>query len=156
MIPAYVHRNNGVVSIAEAACEKDSLVNALKELESLIDGDPSRITRVNEFWPLKPTSKSNIDLVSYFFSLKNEAAFAGITNEMLVIKFLDAVPGGERIFESNKDKIKADMEISAVTEIFKAVQFKLAKVKKGGGGKLKKVDKFMFLRDFSVKIAIFP
>ena len=70
--------------------------------------------------------------------------------------FLDAVPGGERIFESNKDKIKADMEISAVTEIFKAVQFKLAKVKKDGGGKLKKVDKFMFLRDFSVKISIFP
>ena len=46
MIPAYVHRNNGVVLIAEAACENDSLVNALKELESLIDGDPSRITRV--------------------------------------------------------------------------------------------------------------
>ena len=93
---------------------------------------------MNEFWALKPTSKSYIDLVSYFFSLKNKAAFAGITNEMLVIKFLDAVPGSEKIFESNKDIIKADMKISAVTEIFKAVQSKLAKVKKDGGGKLKK------------------
>ena len=61
--------------------------------------------------------------------LKNEAAFARITNEMLVTKFLDAAPRGERIFGSNKDKIKPDMVRTEVTNIFKAIQLKLVKVK---------------------------
>ena len=117
IIPKYVHRNDEEVLIAEAVCKKETLVNALKELESRIDGDPSRMTRVNEFWALEPTSTSYIGLASYFFMLKYEAAFAGITNEMLVIKFLNGVLAGEKIYKSNKAKIKADMEISAVTEI---------------------------------------
>ena len=106
MIPAYVHRNDGEVLIAEAASAKDSLVNALNELEILIDGDPGVITKINDFWALKAASRSYNDIVSYFFLLKNEAEFAGVSKDMMLIKFFNTMPGGEKIYESQKTVIK--------------------------------------------------
>ena len=126
MIPAYVHRTDGEVLIADNCSKAATLTAALDELESLIDGEPCKMLRVNEFWSLQPASKSYSGIVSFYFLLQSEAALAGIGNDMLVFKFLNSVPGGEKIFESNKAKIKADMTAAHVTEIFTVVKTKMS------------------------------
>lgn len=125
MIPAYVHRSEGEVLLAEAAIGEDTLIKALNELEDLIDGVVGKVARVNEFWALKPISKSYTDLVGYFFLLQNEAALAEISNDMLLMKYLHAVPDGDKIYESSKESIKADMSEDDVKAIFKIVKHKL-------------------------------
>ena len=58
MIPAYVHRTDGELLLAEAAIKEDSLDDALGMLQELIDGTPGRVNAVNEFWSLQPSSSS--------------------------------------------------------------------------------------------------
>ena len=130
MIPAYVHRSDGEVLLAEAAIKEDTLTAALSELEELIDGTPGRVTSVNEFWALKPASQSYTDLVSYFFLLQSEAELAKITHDMLLLKFLNAVPEGSQVYDNNADKFTADMSKDDVKAIFKIVKDKLTVIKK--------------------------
>ena len=130
MIPAYVHRSDGEVLLAEAAITETTLTGALSELEELIDGTPGRVTSVNEFWALKPASQSYTDLVSYFFLLKSEAELAKVTPDMLLIKFLNAVPEGSKVYDDNAAEIKPDMKEDKVKAIFRIVKDKLTVIKK--------------------------
>ena len=139
MIPAYVHRTDGELLLAEAAIKEDSLDDALGMLQELIDGTPGRVTAVNEFWSLQPSSSSYTDLIGYFFLLKSEATMAGITKEMMLLKYLNVVPGGAQIYEDKKDKFKAEMAANDVTDIFNAVKDKLAKIRNSNHSEVQSV-----------------
>ena len=73
-----------------------------------------RVSSVNEFWNLKPASKSYTDIVSYFFLLQNEAELAKITPDMLLLKYLKVIPDGEQIYDDHADKFKSNMDAAAV------------------------------------------
>ena len=67
LLPAYVHRTEGEVLLAEAAIQEGSLDDALGLLEEMIDGTPGKIAAVNEFWSLKPASASYSDIIGHFY-----------------------------------------------------------------------------------------
>ena len=130
MLPAYVHRTNGEVLIAEVCAGKTTLEEALKELENLIDGEKNKMIRVNEFWIIKPDSLSYTDLMSFFFTLTYEGKLAGVSFEMIMIKFLNALTKGEEIYNSNKDKIKEGMTEVTLLEVFQTIKTKIRKASK--------------------------
>ena len=128
MIPAYVF--SSYVLLAETAIKEDTLEKALSLLEELIDGTVGRVSSVNDFWDLKPASRSYTDIVSYFFLLQSEADIAKITPDMLLLKYLKVIPDGEKIYDDNADKFKPDMDAAAVVDIFKIAKDKLTTLKK--------------------------
>ena len=128
MIPAYVF--SSYVLLAETAIKEDTLEKALSLLEELIDGTVGRVSSVNDFWDLKPASRSYTDIVSYFFLLQSEADIAKITPDMLLLKYLKVIPDGEKIYDDNADKFKPDMDAAAVVGIFKIAKDKLTTLKK--------------------------
>ena len=130
MLPAYVHRTSGEVLIAEVCSEKATLEVALVELENLIDGVKSKMVRVNEFWTLKPDSTSYTDIMSFFFTLRYEGKLAGVSFEMIMIKFLNALTNGEKLYNTHKDKIKSDMTEVVLLAVFEDLKTKILKASK--------------------------
>lgn len=125
LLPAYVHRTEAECIIAERCSKEETPAAAIKELELLIDGAPNIVSRVNGFWGLKPATTAYPDLIGFYFVLRSEAIMAGVTKDMVLIKFLNHIPGGEKIQNINKDKFKPDMTDEEMETIFKVAQTKL-------------------------------
>lgn len=125
LLPAYVHRTEAEIIIAEQCSKKETPAAAIIELELLIDGAPNIVSRVNEFWGLKPVSTSYSSLIGFYFVLKSEATMAGVSNDMVLIKYLHHIPGGEKIQATHQAKFKSTMTATEMETIFKIAQTKL-------------------------------
>ena len=65
-------RDAGEILIAESCTEKETIAEALNQLESLIDSTPTVLNQFNSFWSCKPIKKSYNELVAFYFVLVNE------------------------------------------------------------------------------------
>ena len=130
-LPLYVGkkgRPEGEQVIAEIAAQKTSLKSALDELEALIDGPPSRMDLFNNVLEMKPTTSDFSGLTSFFFTLKREGERAGISYDLVMMRFLNFVRNGRKFFDEKRDKIMANMSEEELVELFKEVQTKLKPV----------------------------
>ena len=129
-LPVYAARNQAEVLIAETCATKATIVEALNDLESLIDGPSTTLGKFNDFWDCKPCKRASYqDLISFYFVLKSEGAIASIPNHMIMMRFLNFIPGAEKIFEANNATIVEGMTTAQMDTVFKVIQQKLVKVK---------------------------
>ena len=126
-LPVYIHRTEGEKELAFTASEEADVKAAFKFLEDLIDGPPCRFTESMTFFNLLPVNSSMDGIRSYFFQLAEIAKRADITTDVFIMRFLTNIPGGIKLFESKKDKIKNDLDSAGVANFFKECMEKLQK-----------------------------
>ena len=147
LIPVYVSRNAGETDIAHICAQKKPLKAALDELELLIDGAPSRMIMLNRFWELKPASRDFNGLTSFFFTLQAGAKGARVPNDVMLLRYLNFVPNGEKFFAQNEDTITEDISDEDSLTVFKKIQTKLVRNEHDASGmavKKEKDDSFIF------------
>ena len=124
-LPLYIHRSEGEKQLAFTASEKDTLQNAFKFLEDLIDGPPCKFTESSKFFNLLPANTTMEGIRSYFFQLDEIARRADIPSDVLIMRFLTNIPGGKKMFESRKAEIKSGLDTAGVANFFKDSMEKL-------------------------------
>ena len=124
-LPVYIHRTEGEKQLAFTASEEETLQAAFKFLEDLIDGPPCKFTESAKFFNMLPVNTSMDGIRSYFFQLDEVARRADIPSDVLIMRFLTNVPGGKKLFESKKDKIKSGLNAAGVANFFKDCMEKL-------------------------------
>ena len=131
LLPAYGARDAGEILIAESCTEKETIAEALNELESLIDGTPTVLNQFNSFWSCKPIKKRYNELVAFYFVLVNECKEAKIPYNMIIMRYLNFIPGAEKIFNDHKEKIRSTMTAAQMAEVFGDVKKKLTRSQSG-------------------------
>jgi hypothetical protein len=126
-LPLYIGRTDGEKELAYQAATKDTIQNAFKFLEELIDGPPCEFLLSMEFFSKKPKNGSMDAVRSYFFELYDLSQSAKIPTDVFLKRFLTQVPSGKKLYDSNKDKIKPDLGSAEVTGIFQGLMEKLQK-----------------------------
>lgn len=124
-LPVYVCRNEGEVEIALLVVEEEpeNLDAALERLSELIDGRPSRVLSAKKFFEFSVTG----ELKTTFFILKKLGKEAGLSNDVVLLRFLGLIPSGVKFHEDNKAKIKAAMTDADLLEMFALLQPQLDK-----------------------------
>ena len=64
---------------------------------------------------------------SFFFALYKKATQAGVATDIFILKFLHNIPGGKKIYNSQKGLIKADMSDAEITQFYKEILPKMEK-----------------------------
>ena len=123
----YIHRTEGETELAYQASEKETLDAAFKFLEQLIDGPPCEFLQSVEFFAKKPSNGSMDAVRSYFFELYEVSKTAKIPTDVFLKRFPSQVPSGKKLYDSNKDKVKAGLDSNAVTAVFQVITEKLQK-----------------------------
>ena len=121
----------GEILIAESYTEKETIAEALNELESLIDGTPTVLNQFNSFWSCKPIKKSYNYLVALYFVLVNEGKVAKIPYNIIIMRYLNFIPGAEKICNDHKEKIGSTMKAAQMAEVFGDVKEKLTRSQSG-------------------------
>ena len=121
----YGGRDEGEKGIVDICAGKDTLKDALDEMELLIDGQPSRVELANEFFDAKPIATNFAGLTSFFFDILRSGKLANITNDLILMRYLKYIKRGIRFYEENEDKIKANMTEADLMALFKKLQAKL-------------------------------
>ena len=111
LLPVYVGRTSGERDIAHICAKKTTINDALTELELLIDGTPSRMVLLNRFWDLKPVTKDFKGLTSFFFTLQSDAKLAEIPNDVMFLRFLNFVKGGDTFFNQKETELVSTMKM---------------------------------------------
>jgi hypothetical protein len=128
-LPLYVGRNGRDVeeqSIVTMCAEgKEELVAVLDEFEGLVDGAPSRMDSFNDVFELKPKSIDFSGLTNFFFKLMKEGAAAGMTYDLIFMRFLKFVKNGRNFYEEKKATIVNSLTSTQTITLFKALQAKL-------------------------------
>ena len=125
LLPIYVSRSTGEQELAHIAAKQTSLEAAFTELEALIEGTPCRMSAATEFFSMVPADTTMTSLKAFFFHLKKVADKAEIPTDVFILKFLNNVPTGKKLFNTNKDIIKAGMSEEEIVTFYKAVLPKL-------------------------------
>ena len=127
-IPVVVARSLAEQKWAVIAAKKETLENALDELELRIDGKKPRFVAITDFLDLKPNSSlDEAGISEYFFKTVEAGQVAGVAGDMIASKFLQFAPEGSKIFEKNEDLIKPDMNEDDLITLYDAVKEKMAK-----------------------------
>ena len=58
------------------------------------------------------------ELIAFYFVLTNEGKAPKIPNNMVMMRYLDFVPGSERIFKDHKDLFVAEMTTANMAQVF--------------------------------------
>ena len=123
MLPMYGARNEAETLIAETCTNEATIVAALNELETLIDGPRTNLRKFNDFWDCKPDKKNNYHaLISFYFVLKSEGTIAGISKEMIMKRYLNFIPGAEKIYDTHAALLVPEITDAQMTTIFKSIQ----------------------------------
>ena len=141
ILPIYMSRSNGDQQWAYKAAEKDTIKDALKELELHLDGEKTALVAANEFFVLCPTEEKPISraaVSSFWFRVRDMGGVAEMSIDMMILKFLNFVPQRSKFFEKMKDSIKADMSEADMTKIYEEVQ---RRVDQGAGKEKEDVKK---------------
>ena len=125
LLPAYGARDAGEILIAESCTAKTTIVAALNELESLIDGTLTPLNSFKDFWACKPVKNGYNELIAFYFVLTNEGKAAKIPNDMVMMRYLNFVPGSEKIFKDHKELFVAAMTTANMAQVFTDVKKKL-------------------------------
>ena len=131
LLPAYGARDAGEILIAESCTEKETIAKALNQLESLIYGTPTVRNQFSSFWSCKPIKKSYNELVAFYFVLVNECKEAKIPYNMIIMRYLNFIPGAEKIFNEHKENIRSTMTAAQMAEVFGDVKKKLTRSQSG-------------------------
>ena len=124
LLPVYVNRTAGEREIAFICTEKGTIEEALDELENLVDGAPSRVVLTKKFFDIDVEGKQ-LDWKSLFFNLKLEGKKAHIPNDIIFIRFLGLVPGGDKFYEDNSDVVKDGLSEEDMLKMYRKIQPKL-------------------------------
>lgn len=123
LLPMYVCRNRGEKILAEVASKKETLAEALDELQSLIDGEISQFTWMERFCNSKPEDRScTSSLVAFFFELMAIAKSAGVPYELAVVRYVNMIPKGEQVYSKIKSSVKADMSEAEASTLFQTIR----------------------------------
>jgi len=128
-LPLYVGRdgrdNEEKTIVGICAEEKTELSEVLDEFEALVDGAPSRMDVFNDVFELRPKSTDFSGLTNFYFKLMKEGRAAGMTYDLIIMRFLKFVKNGRRFYEEKKAGIKTDLTAAQTLTLFKALQAKL-------------------------------
>ena len=130
-LPIYIHRTTGEKELAYQASTKDTLKEAFKFLQELIDGPICRFQLSEEFFSLRPANQSMDAIRSYYFELYEISKAAAIPTDIFVMRFLTHITGGKRLFNSFKDDIKAELGDEGVSALYKKMIEKMNKITSG-------------------------
>ena len=122
LIPVYVNRSTGDNEIAHLCAKKTTIQEALDELETFIDGSPSRVTLFKNFCDIRCDKN---DWKSTFFQLQTEGRKAGVGNDLIFIRLLGFLPGGQKFLEANDDVLKPGVSDEDIMKLFGKLQKKL-------------------------------
>ena len=132
ILPIYVTRSHGDQNWAHKAAEKNTIKEALDYLQLHLDGETSRLIKANEFFDLKPRDKeepmNRAEISSFWFKVLDIGTNAEIGNDLMVLKFLQFVPHGHKVYEKLKENIKSDMSDENVTKVFDEIQKRISTV----------------------------
>ena len=107
MLPAYIDRTKAERQIAILGTKEETLDAALKLIEKLIEGEPSRFKLVNKFFDFNSAEKNKADWKSLYFTIKELGEKAGITYDLIFIRFLALIQWGNKFYEANEKEINA-------------------------------------------------
>ena len=106
MLPLAVNRSGADRAWAVRAAKKATLEEALDELESRLDGEPSRWTLTTDFYKLAPSQPLKpANLGDFFFAVLDTGVAAKVPYDLIAIKFLEHIPGGQKIYNDLKEKV---------------------------------------------------
>ena len=129
ILPLYVNRSSGDQEWAYKAAEQPTIALALKQLEAQLDGEKSKLRQAIDFFDLSPsdndmTNRSSIS--SFWFRVQDAGKDLGVTNDLMVYKFLQHVPNGNKVYEKLTETIKTNMTEQDMTAVFDEVQNKVS------------------------------
>ena len=129
-LPIAVDRTPADQKWAFAAAEKDKLADALDELELRLDGKKNRFQAMGDFFNLQPSRPVTSETLSeFFFGVREAGIAANVTNDLIALKFIQHIPGGNKLFTDQEDKIDTDMKESDLIGLFDEAKKRLIKVK---------------------------
>lgn len=119
MLPLAVNRSGADRAWAVRAAKQTTLKAALDELETRLDGEPSRWTLATDFYKLAPTQPLKpSNLGDFFFAVLDTGVAAKVPYDLIAIKFLEYLPGGQKFYSDLKQKIDAAQSEAAVIEVY--------------------------------------
>ena len=127
-LPNYVDRTPGDLEIAKMASKETSLEAALDMIELLIDGPRSAFHLINDFCNVR--CKTGVDWQSMFFKLKKYGTLAGLSNDLIFLRFLGMVPNGKKFYYDNESKFckeGASLSDRDMLDLFVKIKQKLVK-----------------------------
>ena len=98
------------------ASTKQTLDEAFKFLQDIIDGKPCVITESQKFFSLLPKDLTMDCIRSFFFELYEIAVRAEMPSAVCIKRFLTIIPGGKRLFIERKYSIKVQMSANDMAE----------------------------------------
>ena len=128
-LPLYVGRNGRDTQeqsiVAMCSVGRTELEEVLDELEAIVDGAPSRMDVFNDVFDLKPKTTDFSGLTNFYFRLIKEGEAAGMTYDLIFMRFLKFVKNGRKFYEEKKQAITVNMTSAQTITLFKALQAKL-------------------------------
>ena len=127
-LPIAVDRTPADQKWAFAAAEKDKLADALDELELRLDGKKNRFQAMSDFFNLQPSCPVTSETLSeLFFTVREAGIAANVTIDLIALKFIQHIPGGNKLFTDLEDKINTGMKESELTGLFDEARKRLLK-----------------------------
>lgn len=125
VLPSYVNRYPGETELAKIAAKKGNVAAAFKELAKLIDGKTDEISDFKEFIDCRLGCSEIVAQKAFLFDLHKKGVEAGVPTDMICKKFFAEIPGGSKLYDAHKDKVKAEMTEADLVALLQAVQEKM-------------------------------
>ena len=125
----YVNRSLGDQQWAYKAAENTTIKEALEQLEFNLDGAKSKPNAAVEFFKRAPLDKNMTErsaISSFWFNILDSGTTAEVAKNLIIYKFLQYAPHGNKIFEKIKAKITATISDADMTKIFDEIVKKLS------------------------------
>jgi hypothetical protein len=125
LLPMAVDRSTADQAWAVVATSKNTLEEALNELEAHIDVQKSRLGAVTDFYRLAPSIKiTETNLSDFFFEVFQASKTARLTYDHAAFKLLQHIPECSKLCN---DVIKSDMSEEDLFALFDQVRSKLTR-----------------------------
>lgn len=122
ILPQYAGRDVGTKEYAYIACEdpekKKTLAAALIELANFVEGKQTRLAKSSKFFNVTLEDTTVEAQTKFFFELVNSGNEATIPSDVIILKFLQAIPGGNKFFDKSKDEVVPGLDKRAMITLF--------------------------------------
>jgi len=116
LLPMYMSRTPGEKALAESVSEHTVFKDAIDEIKKLIDGEPSEIQLMKEFYDIQAPQGG--DCTSVYFELYSKGTAAGVPTNMMFMRFLTFFKAGDKFYSDHKSEIKADLTKAQLLKLF--------------------------------------
>ena len=103
------------------------MVAAFKELAKFIDDRTDEIADFKDFIDCRLGCSNIAAQKAFLFDLHKKGVEAGVPTDMICKKFFAEIPGGSKLYETHKDKVRAAMTEADLFKLLQAVQEKMKK-----------------------------